>query len=205
MADASGGDTDPNGPNLDALKEEYTQFANDPVHTTFFTQLSSDKEHAVDRMKYTEELLSFVPERLWGAFSGAGSHFRKEDILPEANRLGSGQTVVDFGCGLGMDCMIAASLVGSEGRVIGIDFTPRMLELSRALAAELGHTNCEFVNEQLDAPFPQFDFTGKVDRVISNGVINLCTNKPAVFKNAFDLLKPGGIFIYSDFIILPDG
>lgn len=200
---ADGGAND--GPNIQALIDEYTEFANNPVHTTFFAELPSDREHAVERMKYTEDLLEYVPERLWGAFSGAGSHFRKEDVIPEQNRLGEGQTVVDLGSGLGMDCMIAASLVGPSGRVFGLDFTPRMLELSRELAEECNHNNCTFLDAKLDEPFPKFGFMGQVDRVISNGVINLCTDKSQVFQNAFDLLKPGGIFIYSDFIVLPDG
>ncbi len=116
-----------------------------------------------------------------------------------------GDTVVDLGSGAGNDCFVARSLTGEKGKVIGIDFTDKMIEKAKVNANKLGYTNVEFRQGDIE----NMPLAGNIaDVVVSNCVLNLVPNKKQAFAETFRVLKKGGHFSVSDIVLvgeLPEG
>jgi SAM-dependent methyltransferase len=144
-----------------------------------------------EELDYPQPELARVPDGSVESFAGVANHF----LL---GRIESGATVVDLGCGAGTDLLIAAQMTGREGRAIGVDMTPAMLDPARASAREMGLANVT-VHESLIETLPVDD--ASVDVVISNGVIDLIVDKDAVFDEIDRVLKPGGRVQFADVVI----
>lgn len=146
------------------------------------------------KLGYDPAEIDALPASVTESFCGVGNPLGLGDVLP-------GQTVLDLGSGPGLDSLIAARRVGPTGKVVGVDLCPEMVEKARRNAALLGLDNAEFVEAGIEkVPLPD----GSVDLVISNGVLNLCPDKPAVLKEALRVLRPGGRLQMADILLHDD-
>jgi len=143
-----------------------------------------------ERLGYAPADLDRIPAEAIESFAGVGYYFHLANAKP-------GETVVDLGSGSGMDTFIAALSVGPRGKVIGVDMTDEQRAKAERLRDRDGFLNVTYVKGYIEqAPLPD----GLADLVISNGVINLATDKSKVFGEAGRLLKSGGRFAISDIV-----
>jgi SAM-dependent methyltransferase len=149
---------------------------------------------AVARKLYSADELAGVPPSAINRALGVANHLRFADIRP-------GQTILDIGCGGGIDTILAAHRTGPTGRVIALDFLPEMLQRTATAGREAGLGNVQPLHAEMEAiPLPD----GSVDVIISNGVINLSARKTRAMAECARVLRPGGTLCVSDLTVEQD-
>ena len=170
-----------------AIQEEYTLVAAEPDRDFHFH--TGRRLAAI--LAYDEEWLAAVPEATIASFAGTGNPF-------SLGRLAPGERIVDVGCGAGIDSIIAATMVGPKGSVVGVDMTPAMIEKAREGGKEAEMRNVEF-RQGLGESLPVADHWADV--VISNGVLNLFPDKLAALREMERVLKPRGRLQIGDILV----
>ena len=180
-------------PNVDvealreAIRGEYAEVADNPEKGFHF----HTGRPLAKKLGYSDDLIAAVPESSIPSLAGTGNPF-------SLGQIASGEKVVDVGSGAGFDSFIAAHLVGGHGQVIGVDMTDEMLAKARASANQAGIGNVEFRQGLAESLPVDSEWA---DVVISNGVVNLCPDKRAVFGEMHRVLKPGGRIQIGDIIV----
>ena len=142
-------------------------------------------------MGYPVEVLDRLPAAVWDSFTGAGNP------QPYVN-LRSGETVLDLGCGAGLDLVLYARAVGKEGKLYGLDMSHAMVEKAGKNLASCDVKNVEFFNVSADAvPLPD----ASVDLVTANGIYNLSPDKDAVMREVYRVLKVGGRTVFAEIVL----
>ena len=176
------------------VSQEYAQVAQNPgvgFHFHIGRRLAT-------LLEYRDEWLEDLPEEAIESFAGTGNPFNLGELQP-------GNRVIDAACGAGLDCLIAAKMVGSAGEVIGIDMTREMIDKAEGNAQTTAVHNVSFKLGLLEE-LPVED--GWADVVISNGAINLAPNKDQAFRELNRVLKPGGWLQIADIMVekpIPEG
>jgi arsenite methyltransferase len=180
--------------NLDTrkLREEiqsiYARVAADPSGDFHFHR---GPAYAAEFLKYDRAALDQLPQQSTASFAGVANPHR-------IDRIGEAETVVDIGCGAGMDLLLAAKSVGPKGQAIGIDMTESMREKALDAARIAGLENVELrLGDAMALPLDD----ESVDVVISNGVLNLVPDKSVAYSEVFRILKLGGRFLYGDIVV----
>jgi arsenite methyltransferase len=169
------------------IRKTYARVSTEPESDFIFP---TGRAWALD-LDYPSELLDRVPDASADSFAGVANPFSLAPLQP-------GEQVLDLGSGAGTDSLVAAQMVGPEGRVVGLDMTAEMVAKARASAAAMGATNVAFVEGDAERlPFGDASF----DVVISNGVIDLIPDKDAVFAELHRVLRPGGRLQLADVTI----
>ena len=166
------------------VKSKYREVATDPHGTYHF----HTGRYLARRLGYDDEFVKSLPDAAVESFAGVASPFA-------LRTLSKGERVVDVGSGAGFDLFVAADQVGPNGKVVGVDMTEEMLAKSRSTAAALKLDHVEF-REGIAENLPVVDEWADV--VISNGVVNLCANKRAIFSEILRVLRPGGHLQFAD-------
>jgi ubiquinone/menaquinone biosynthesis C-methylase UbiE len=155
-----------------------------------YAAIDSSTEEVACKLYSAEELAAVPRSAIEGAL-GVGNHLR-------IARIEEGETILDLGCGAGIDSVLAARRTGPRGRVIALDFLPEMLERTAQAAAQAGLENIETLEAEMEAiPLPD----ESVDHVVSNGVINLSARKRRVLAECARVLRPGGKLSISDLTV----
>jgi arsenite methyltransferase len=172
----------------DEIRSIYGRVATDPSGAFHFHR---GPAYAAEKLGYDANALAALPPDATASFAGVANPHRIAVLT-------SGATVVDVGCGAGMDLLLAATAVGPTGRAIGIDMTEPMAERARAAARQLDLDQLEVrIGDALDLPVE----SASVDVVISNGVLNLAPDKRQALTEVLRILRPGGQFLYSDIVV----
>jgi arsenite methyltransferase len=170
-----------------AIAEKYAAVSSS---ASGFFKYSVGKEGAL-LLGYPEKLLDTIPDAFFNAFCGVGNPLAIEPVA-------KGSAILDIGCGAGLDLLVASSMVGATGRVVGIDLSGDMVARARANLEALQLKNVSvFPAASETLPFPPQSF----DKVISNGAINLSPDKPQLFTEIYRVLKPGGKLQFADIIL----
>ena len=172
----------------DGIQEKYRKVAANPEGLFNYPTGRA----GLETLGYSPKILNSLPDEVSDCYCGVGNPFSLGAIK-------EGDAVLDIGCGVGIDLIFAAKMVGPSGRVVGVEMVPEMLDRGKRNIKTVGLKNVTFVEgsaEKLNLPDESFDV------VISNGVFNLIPNKEGAVAEVFRLLKPGGRFMIADQVLI---